>query len=153
MQKVEFIMRRIYETEQDRKTEAFAAKCLEEVSNCKILQNKKLYAADYSILKNNKITAIGEIKVRNNDRFKYDTFFISADKIHKCKSFAREFDLQFMLFVWWNEGIYGCNLTEKKPLYLDIGGRWDRGDKQDVEPMAHFDPKDFKLVVDFSKQQ
>ena len=138
--------RPIYETAENRQSESSAARIIEEKLGLTVVQNKRLYPADYSFIKNGVVKGIGEIKVRKNPRFKYSTFFISADKITKCKAFSQEFGIPFFLFVWWSDGLYTINLTDKKPLHLAIGGRYDRGDSQDVEPMAHYDPADFVLV-------
>ena len=139
--------RPIYETDHNRKKESDAALLIEQRLNLTVVQNKRLYPADYSLTKSNgTIKAIGEIKVRNNPRFKYDTFFISADKVCKCKAFAREFGIPFFLFVWWDDGLYGIDLSNKEPMKIAIGGRRDRGDNQDIEPMAHYDPRDFHLI-------
>lgn len=141
--------RPIYETSENRKNERLAAKELAEIFDCQVVQNKKLYPADYSLVRNGKVSAIGEIKVRTCSKDKYSTFFISADKIHKCKNFAREFKLQFFLFVWWSDGLYGLNLMDTETEKLTIGGRFDRGDSQDVEPMAHYDTSIFKPLIQY----
>lgn len=137
-------MRKIYETTKDRKNEVLAASFISEKMCCRVVQNKKLYPADYSFVKDDRLKAIGEIKVRNNKRAKYETFFISADKIAKCQQFSSTFGVKFFLFVWWDDGIHFLDLTDQKPLFLNIGGRFDRGDSQDVEPMAHYSILDFK---------
>lgn|SRR5574343_515445 len=139
-------MRKIYETTNDRKNELIAARFIGEILDCQVIQNKKLYSSDFSLVKEGRLKAIGEIKVRNNSKTKYDTFFISADKIAKCKHFSKTFNVKFFLFVWWNEGINIIDLTERDPLYVSIGGRFDRNDSQDIEPMAHYSPSEFTCM-------
>lgn len=141
------MVRPIYESSKNIDNEKIAAKEIARVIGCNVMRNKKLCAFDYSFIKDNNIKAIGEIKVRSCFRNQYKTFFISADKVLKCKEFASTFDIKFLLFVWWGDGIYMLDVMETSHDYLDIGGRTDRGDAQDIEPMVHYSVEKFKLVV------
>ena len=128
------------EKPQDRENEALILKAL-----CfygKDLTWKKLpysYNADAIIYQDDKPIRLVEVKNRPTLKPVGD-YWISALKIEGCRRWARELGLPFCLVVcasgklrvWKDEG---------EKLEWKIGGRTDRGDPADLEPMFII-PKD-----------
>lgn len=140
------MQRPVYETPETERSEVAAADAIGNCLNCAVLRNKKFYPADYSFVRDGKTMAFGEIKVRRNVRNRYPTLFISAEKVARCRVLARESGVKFLLFVWWLDGLFWLDATSSMPAQVTTGGRTDRGDPSDIEPLVHFPVTDFILL-------
>lgn len=85
------------------------------------------------------ITAYAEFKQRHNPRNRYPTLFISHAKYKKLLDFD-EFG-RSILFVRWQDydgmHVVGDHLDDILNYKITWGGRRDRGDWQDSEPVIH----------------
>ena len=82
-----------------------------------------------------------EIKTRTK---KYETWYVSLNKVMKGMEFRRAGVRPFFA-VSWPDGIFQIELINP-PKDIRLGGRKDRGDWQDMEPVAHFPVADFRRV-------
>ena len=103
------------------------------------------YNVDYAMFKDGKLRAWMEVKCRYCASSQYDTYFISAKKIVNGIQLSETTGMPFVLAVQWEDKI-GYMPVLKGSFDIRIGGRQDRHDWQDVEPMAHFRIQDFKMI-------
>ena len=127
-----------YETEADRQRESsvgerFAA-ALNGVTVEKLPHGHR---ADFLARDTKGNEAYVEVKTRRCTSRQYDTYHISYDKLKALVSLAEKDGRDALLLVQWKDTMgyvnikkYLAHATFKK------GGRWDRGDKFDVEEMA-----------------
>lgn len=140
-------MRPTYETAQDVEHEQQVIDLLCKAWNCTANKTPKFYCVDWSVGYGNEVKAMVEIKFRNAS---YPTYILSMHKFTEmCKS-AEASRLPFLLVVCWPE--QGQRVVKYVEVKHDLhkrvilGGRRDRGDWQDVEPLVEIDASKFKTV-------
>lgn len=92
--------------------------------------------------------AFVELKRRTCNRHKYPTYMISLDKWNTGLSFEMTTKLPFILVVDWLDeiGYLKCHEAVNE-ITVNMGGRTDRGDAQDIEPVVHIPIYLFKTLV------
>jgi len=137
-------MRPMYENANDLRSEQ---NLISYVSDCWNVASYKLpmsYKIDYVMYRDESPVGFAEVKVRTHTFGTFPTYIISLAKVMEARRLARETNTKSILIVSWTD----------KTGYLDFfshhqikhGGRSDRNDWQDQEPMCHFDLKDFKGI-------
>jgi len=91
-----------------------------------------------------KITGFCEFKRRKNLREQYPTLILSLQKYRELQAVS-EFS-NALLFVRWNDRDGVHEITEYAEADIRWGGRKDRGDWQDEEPVVHIPVDDFDLL-------
>jgi len=97
-------------------------------------------------------TAIELWEVKNREiRFgQYEDFFISESKMKRLLDRARRANLRAVLVIGLQD--FTCTLeihdVDGQCCRKSLGGRDDRGDAMDVEPMVHFRWGDFHKVAE-----
>lgn len=103
-----------------------------------------------------------EIKVRTCTSDAYRTYMISLNKIVSNVLLADSLGVKFYLCVQWTDAIGFIEITKEtlrnvstnmyesddfRPagMYLDEGGRVDRGNPRDIEMMMHIDINHFRI--------
>ena len=133
--------RPLYETAQhlDRET-----KVIEQVKakwNCEVRKLPIAYRLDYILLRDKKPVAVMEIKCRNAI---YEEMYLSLHKCMAGRELSKTMRVPFLLvYEFAGKGIYWHSIGDE-PLELAVGGRTDRGDWQDIEPMGVFKFMKFK---------
>jgi len=102
------------------------------------------YRLDFAMFRDGKLRGFAEVKTRNNRHDSYPTLMISLGKVMAARQLAEVSDTRSVLLVQYLDGLYWCNFAS--PFEVAMGGRWDRGDDDDVEPVAHFPIEAFKMV-------
>lgn len=92
---------------------------------------------DYALTRGQNVLALVEVKTRTNALGAYATYMISAHKIEFGLRWERTFGIPFLLVVEFTDGIYWVKVSEI-PFKVEMGGRRDRGDKDDTEIVVHF---------------
>tara|TARA_R100000231_G_scaffold82483_1_gene63053 strand:+ start:3237 stop:3650 length:414 start_codon:yes stop_codon:yes gene_type:complete len=134
----------MYENANDLRSEQ---NLISYVSDCWNVASYKLpmsYKIDYVMYRDESPVGFAEVKVRTHTFGTFPTYIISLAKVMEARRLARETNTKSILIVSWTD----------KTGYLDFfshhqikhGGRSDRNDWQDQEPMCHFDLKDFKGI-------
>tara|TARA_R100000329_G_scaffold151389_2_gene147308 strand:+ start:873 stop:1310 length:438 start_codon:yes stop_codon:yes gene_type:complete len=105
------------------------------------------YKLDYALTAKsycNKIKAFCEVKKRNNNILDYGSYIISLAKIQAGRELAKITNTTSILIVQWNDmlGYVDFNVD----FDCIIGGRFDRNDWQDKEPLAEIHIKKFKKL-------
>ncbi len=143
-------MRPIYENSASKeKEQAFAEKLCSVWNFC----CKKLpisYHLDYALFRKGSlcVSAWLELKCRTNDSNKYDTYIISLNKVLVARRIFEVTGLPTVLAVRFQDCDKYTRLSDLSPKMLGkriaMGGRKDRNDWQDVEPVCHIPMAEFK---------
>ena len=134
----------MYENDNDLRSEK---NLISYVSDCWNVASYKLpmsYKIDYVMYREDSPVGFAEVKCRTHTFGTFPTYIISLAKVMEAKRLARETNTKSILIVSWTD----------RTGYLDFfshhqirhGGRSDRNDWQDQEPMCHFDLKHFKGI-------
>ena len=143
---IESVVRPIYESSTDISNEEMLAEHL--VLRWKLdgwKRNPTMYPIDISFIKDGAITGFAEIKCRTVPKDRYETYMISASKVMSANSLSRVTRLSCLLVVKWADYLGWIDLIKVQPKFVAWGGRSDRQDPQDMEPVIHFDIDDFRM--------
>jgi len=141
--------RPLYENQVSLKNEADTALAVEKAWGADLIKLSMKNKIDF-LLKNKtgKPRAFIEIKNRTCNRGQYPTYMLSLDKWVAGLSLQLYTQLPFILVVSWADEIgYVKCLKTLKDTTIDIGGRVDRGDAQDIEPVIHIPIHLFETLV------
>jgi len=136
-------MRPYYENQRDLSNEHLVATILKE-KGIDLVKMPISYRLDFAMLRKGKVRGFAEVKTRNNRHDKYPTLMISLGKVMAARQLAEVSETRSVLLVQYLDGIYWCNFAS--PFEVAMGGRWDRADDDDVEPVAHFPIEAFEMV-------
>ena len=102
------------------------------------------YKLDYAMYRDEKLLGFAEVKCRQNSVHDFSTYIISLSKVIKARRLASVTGTKSVLIVSWSDATGWINFFSD----FDVkqGGRSDRDDWQDQEPVCHFDVKDFKII-------
>jgi len=104
------------------------------------------YYIDWVFLRNQKPVAIAEVKCRTNPREQYPTLMLSLAKWMHGKQLAKELAVPFLVVIKWTDGIFWHEVTDKSLISHGFGGRTDRNDDQDVEPVVYIPINLFRKI-------
>ena len=107
----------------------------------------KFYKCDWGIVKLGSIKALIEIKCRDFMPDKYPTLILSADKWTYlcCSDFALGIPCLFVA-RFADQSIRYIRPSHQQGFIVNLGGRSDRSDWQDMEPVVHI-PIDQMLPI------
>lgn len=131
-----------YETQTDLDHENAARPLIEKSFNCEIKKVPKSYMFDWMLYRDKKAFACAEYKRRWVGFNDYPFIILSAAKFWKGISFGQMLERGFYFFVEFDDGLYGAPFRlkpESISTYFNIGwgGRTDRDDAEDSEPVVH----------------
>ena len=143
-------VRPLYETSADRIRENRVAGIISQKLNVKLVKLPIRYSVDYAAYdpETRLLKSWHEIKCRNYASlqfFKYDHLILSLAKVMSGLQLAQTTEKPF--YIYWSfldNSIYFIEITTelvKEVANIKSGGRIDRGNPQDTEPMICF-PKD-----------
>jgi len=143
--------RPIYENEASLKDEAGTAFEIEKAWKVDLVKMPMKNKIDF-LMKNKKgeSRAFVEVKNRACKRHKYPTYMISLDKWVSGLNMGFYTNIPFILVVNWDDeiGFLDCRKVVKEKLAeVNMGGRADRGDAQDIEPVVHIPIYLFETLV------
>jgi hypothetical protein len=140
-------MRPRYESDADRTKQNAAAKWIEQHFKCKIIPlSPGLYQVDWALFRarDNTLRAWAEYKCRGRS---YDDHIISVAKMMKGFDLTNATGAEFVLFVENPSGLYSWTARDKESaLQITIGGRTDRNDPADLEPVVRIPFGQFKRL-------
>jgi hypothetical protein len=146
------LSRPIYETEQDREHEQIIAEWVEKRWCVEAQKMPMRYEFDYMLMRSSMV-AIMEIKRRLK---KYDTLIISMQKVVTMQLYSEQFGVPAVLTVSWpeEEPQYTLlNAARTAGYRIEWGGRDDRGDDQDKEPVIHIPVEHFGLFRNAAREE
>ena len=139
------VSRPLYESEEDRNHEATIARKIALAWGCEIHKTPPKAPYDYCVVKNGLIRGVVEIKMRKNTHDYYATFLLSVDKVVRCNQHAQLIGCPFIVVVQYTDALKWWRFAEGE-YSTEIGGRFDRGDALDVEPVIHVPLRHFKEI-------
>lgn len=140
-------MRPTYETQKDRSNEREVIDFLCSKWKCSAHKTPQFYPVDWSLTKGNAVKAMVEVKVRTKS---YDSYLISGHKWSEAIKSSEALGVPYLLAVCWPE--MGRRVVRYVKVARGIhdrlihGGRRDRGDDQDMEPMVEINMNKFTFV-------
>jgi|TARA_R100000963_G_C4629283_1_gene94769 hypothetical protein len=141
-------MRLIYEKPEDIVAERTALDKACEVWKCVAEKLPMKYELDYLLLREGKGVAWLEIKSRTNTRLAYPTYMISLGKIMAARRLSEASQLPSFLLIQWSDACGYIRIDSLLDFRTAVGGRTDRGDEQDIEPVAMIPVGEFALLQD-----
>jgi len=123
-------VRPAYETSANIAAEQSVAQRLEQLWSCKLVKTPRFYEFDYAITQDLAVKAFCEIKVREKH---YQTLLLSLHKWKLGLEMAGASGLPFLLVAKTPAGLFYMTAV-KKPYAIEMRGRTDRNDDQDIEP-------------------
>jgi hypothetical protein len=142
-------MRPTYETQEDLDIENKIASLLEKTWNCDMVKMPVRYHLDFVMKRNGKAVAFCEIKTRSRTMEainKLGGYLLDIGKWSSAKQLVDCSGLPFILVVCTLDGTYYARFTEFVPKGVDVKGRTDRNDWQDVGPCVVLDTQLFKRI-------
>ena len=144
--------RKLYETKKSLAAERAYAEDLEKYFRVELRKLPMQYGLDYIALdlRNKKPVFFLELKDRRCNRNTYPTYIISLAKFLKAKEIYRSLNLHTFLCVRWRDSSGYVNFEDFEDDMIDItiGGRYDRNDWQDVEPLLNISIGKFTTIGD-----
>jgi len=139
-------MRPTYETEADLRNERDLISAINQLWQTSSAKLPRGYSLDYALTRDGRVVAFVEIKCRTVSSEQYETYMISLAKVLKAKSLGNAVAVPAYLLVRWNDGVGYIDLRTVD-LDVRVGGRVDRGDSQDIEPVCMIPIKQFTELV------
>lgn len=140
-------MRPTYESSDDLHNEQEIISFFTQHFNADLTAVKipKQYKIDYCLMIGDKITAFAEVKKRTCEKNAYDTYMLSLSKYLESIKLKKDLGLETILIIKWADAIGYIELGSKA-WPIGFGGRMDRGDWQDQEPMIFIPITEFGVI-------
>lgn len=134
-------MRPIYETPDTLRDERAVIQSACAHWGCESIKLPMSYRIDFAVLMGGQVEAWAEVKCRGK---MYPEMYLSLGKWSAGKELSRATGLPFLLlYSFKDRGVFWRRVDEDSPSFV-IGGRTDRNDWQDIEPMAVFSLNTFQ---------
>jgi hypothetical protein len=130
----EAILRPIYENGQTRAAEEATIRMAAERWGVSFAKLPIQYRVDWALIRGGAVAAWCECKRRHNNKGKYSSLMLSLSKVTHGLELARQTGLPFLVVVEWDDCLAYWKADRISGVRL--GGRVDRGDWQDVEPVV-----------------
>ena len=138
-----------YESKEDLTRENNIKPVLEAKWNCTLNKLPYKYQLDWLAVRGKDSMAFVEFKHREKLSFSaYPRYMMSLDKWIKAKQLCKEVEIPFIMVITFAEGTYYGVFPHNglHDITYGFGGRYDRGDAQDVEPMIYLPLKKFQKI-------
>jgi hypothetical protein len=136
-------MRPIYERPEDRTRQRECIDAFCAAFGCTALETPRLAGWDYALSVDGHPVALAEVKVRSNPMDAYPTYLISERKVEILVEQAELQGVAPLLIVQWTDAKGWCR-PDRADYTIGTGGRVDRGDPADIEPVALIKISDFQ---------
>ena len=139
-------MRPTYENTSTLKHESTFAVDLGRVWRCLLVKVPVKYCIDTVAMRNGSPVAWVELKNRDASSNAFGEYMLALSKWKEGRELAAATKLPFMLAVRWSDCDTCVRLDGEAKIRLGFGGRVDRGDWQDKEPMVYIPMSQFTRV-------
>jgi len=139
-----------YESEADLVNEARAQVYIERHFKVVAYKMPVQYRIDFALFLPEKKTlwAVAEYKCRADvATTDYKTIILSVSKYFAGMNWVRNLGCKFMFIVEFSDGLYAVDVPMFHRDHVMWGGRTDRDDWQDEEPVVHIQATDFKRMI------
>jgi hypothetical protein len=135
--------RPVYESDADRSNQAGVITKLERAFGLTATAPRDPFAPYDAVFRRQPRPCVVEIKVRRNERARYETYLLSEGKYNAlCAIDARGADA--LLAVQWTDELGIVQVPVEHT--VSTGGRYDRGDSRDVERVVLIPTSSFITV-------
>lgn len=134
------------ETSEDRSNEVLTMSEVCGKWRCEAFKLPQYHSLDHALIRDRKVFAIAEVKVRGHSRHKYPSVMIGLDKVLTARQIGRASGLKTFLIVRWTDGLGFINF--EADCDIEIGGRTDR-DTDETTLVALFRFSDFTMIREF----
>ena len=134
-----------YETQDDLSREGAFSRKVSEKFNCTFRKMPLRYGLDYAAMRDGVIVAFIEIKVRTNPVDQYQTYMVALSKWSAARELRAVTGLPSFLMVQWSDA-WGYTPLSGTIDSLTFGGRKDRSDWQDMEPVTLIGMDRFRII-------
>ena len=135
-------MRPTYETPSDSQRERDTAELMANAWGHDVRKLKTFYAYDYALFSGDTLEAFVEIKVRTRT---FATYWLSLAKWAAMNSLIQTAHVPGLFVVAW-PGRVMFTTVSNKPFRVLLGGRTDRGDASDIEPLIEIPLTEFQDI-------
>jgi len=143
-------MRPTYETPETLEREGALAMSLEVLWGVKCRKLPIKYGLDFALIRNNRVIGFAELKSRkgysSDELDARGGVFLSMDKLEHATRYISLTGLPVFFVAELKDGIFAAKFTDKPKFTLAFGGRSDRDDWQDVEPVGLISLSQFKKL-------
>lgn len=134
---MEEVSRPLYERDRDLREEEKAIEILCRRGKLAAHKLPRRYEIDYLMMQRGGLYGWAEVKVRPGVE-RHDTFMLSCAKVMAGRRLAEVFGGRFIVVVRRTDDMMVLDALSHRPGFVAMGGRTDRGDDQDIEPVAHY---------------
>ena len=139
--------RPVYENAQTLQAEARFAARLAASWGCQVKKNPARYKLDFSMMRGSSVAGFLEVKCRDCTRGQYLDYMLAADKFMAARHLTTTLGLRAVLAVEWRDSAGWADLSSPDLGYrIGHGGRFDRGDPDDLEPVVYIPISKFKIL-------
>ena len=125
-----------YESPTDLKNEVEVIEAIYRDLGCDgYHKTPKFSAIDFALLRGDAIAYYAEVKCRRNERGRYPDYMISRAKYDALDQSRKQHSITSLLVVRWTDCI-GILTIPPHTLTYGFGGRHDRNDPKDMEPVV-----------------
>ena len=139
-------VRPLYETDEDRGREGSFIEELCIAWQCEARKLPMHYKLDFAMIRDGTIKAFLETKVRNYTMDYFDAYMLSMSKVLAAQEYSAFADVPSLLAVRWSDGDGFIALNRLEDFNVGFGGRADRGDPQDIEPVVFIPIANFRRL-------
>jgi hypothetical protein len=144
--------RRTYESPADLKNEVEVVEAIYRDLGCDgYRKTPKFSAIDFALLRGDCIAYYAEVKCRRNERGRYPDYMISRAKYDALDQSRKQCSVTSLLVVRWTDYI-GVLTIPPHTMKYGFGGRRDRNDPKDMEPVVYIPTYHFQTFIQ-GKQQ
>ena len=141
-------MRQAYETTKDQELEKNVITYACKIWNCEAVKTPKFYPLDWTLQQNRQIKGFVEVKYRKKS---YPTYLLSAHKWQAAINLSEMLNIPAILLICWpdengNRIVIYTQMKRGTHSSIVHGGRNDRNDDQDTEPMVEINLDNFKRL-------
>lgn len=136
-----------YESDEDRKNERALADFLESLWSCRFDKLPKSYILDFAAVRGGEVVSWHEIKCRKTvPQTRFPTYIVALKKIVAAREYAEATGLPSFLTVEWSDSVGTVEISGSTIFSVAMGGRRDRGDSADIEPLTHIPINAFRII-------
>jgi hypothetical protein len=139
-------MRPEYETSSDRDREDAVARAFGALHGVRLARLPPRYPVDRAIIRDGVVSGWAEIKVRTTPASQYLSAHIGVTKVADALNLSHRTGLPLILIYGWSGGADVRWHRVDGPYPIEMGGRRDRGDWQDQEPMVAIPVEEFRTL-------
>ena len=132
-----------YQTKKNLDGEKKAIELIADSWNVNFIKLPISYHLDYGMVRDGVTVGFAEIKVRTNPVGSYSTYMIALSKAMKANELTTVTGKPCLLIVQWTDCLGWIDFSND--FELSFGGRTDRNDWEDQEPVALYPTSAFKI--------